>query len=137
LYIKTEDIATFGQLYLQKGVWQGKRILSADWIETATSKLIDSGEYPGNDWKSGYGYQFWRTHNGFYRADGAQGQFCVVMEKYDAVLAVTANARKMESALNIAWKYLLPAFSEEILPDDPESHTELLARIAGLKIDPA
>jgi CubicO group peptidase (beta-lactamase class C family) len=110
LYLKTEDIAKFGQLYLQKGIWNGKRLLSHEWVEAATSKQIETGLMPGNDWKMGYGYQFWQCRHGFYRGDGANGQFCIVMAEYDAVLAVTAHSKKMETAMNLAWEFLLPAF---------------------------
>ncbi len=63
LRVRTEDIAKFGQLYLKKGLWNGKRILPEAWIEDATKFQIQSkgGSRPKeeNDWLQGYGYQFW------------------------------------------------------------------------------
>ncbi len=76
LRVKTEDIAKFGQLYLQKGQWNGKEILPQSWVQEATSYQTKSQEGNG-DWSQGYGYQFWRCKPGFYRGDGAFGQFAL------------------------------------------------------------
>jgi CubicO group peptidase (beta-lactamase class C family) len=75
LSVRTEDIARFGQLYLQKGVWMGKRLIPSAWIDTATRRQTSSGSNPTSDWEQGYGYQFWRSRHGLYRGDGAFGQF--------------------------------------------------------------
>jgi CubicO group peptidase (beta-lactamase class C family) len=77
----TEDIAKFGQLYLQKGQWQGKQLIPADWIEQATSKQVSNGSDPDRDWDQGYGFQFWQCRHGAYRGDGKDGQFCVVIPR--------------------------------------------------------
>ncbi|MCU0357680.1 MAG: beta-lactamase family protein [Cyclobacteriaceae bacterium] len=81
LRVKTEDMAKLGQLYLQQGVWNGKQLLPKDWIEEATSAVMeDSAPYlpdslkAKSDWAQGYGYQFWRCRFGAYRADGAYGR---------------------------------------------------------------
>ena len=61
LHIKTEDIARFGQMYLQKGMFDGKRVLPEGWIAEATSAHSDNSNTQTNpDWILGYGYQFWR-----------------------------------------------------------------------------
>ncbi|MBW7461807.1 serine hydrolase, partial [Paenibacillus sepulcri] len=85
LNVTTEDIARFGQLYLQKGMWNGQRLLTEEWIAEATSSQISNGDGGVNDWAQGYGYQFWRCRHGVYRGDGAFGQFCIVMPEQDAV----------------------------------------------------
>jgi CubicO group peptidase (beta-lactamase class C family) len=126
LYLRTEDIAKFGQLYLQKGVWQGKRLLPADWVELATSKQVSNGSDPTKDWDQGYGFQFWRCRHGAYRGDGKDGQFCIVMPEQDAVIAITANTSDMQSELNVVWETLLPAFSVTPLPEDPAAHAQLM-----------
>ena len=112
----TESIAKFGQLYLQKGVWQGQRILSEAWVAEATSKHIDNAKpddpLQPNDWAQGYGYQFWRCQPaGMYRGDGAFGQYCVVMPDQDAVLAITSGVQNMQAVLDLAWKHVLPALN--------------------------
>ena len=109
LSITTEDIARFGQLYLQEGVWQGARLLPAAWVAEATSKQVSNGDDPDSDWAQGYGFQFWRCRHGAYRGDGAFGQFCVVLPEQDAVVAITAGTSDLGGVLNLIWDHLLPA----------------------------
>ncbi|MBS4200857.1 serine hydrolase [Bacillus sp. FJAT-49732] len=108
--VKIEDIAKFGLLYLQKGVWEGKRIIPEHWVEQATSKQISNGN-DDHDWAQGYGYQFWRCRHGAYRGDGAFGQFCVVLPEQDAVVAITAGVMDMGDILNLVWDHLLPGMT--------------------------
>ncbi len=133
LYLRTEDIAKFGQLYLQKGQWQGKQLVPADWIEQATSKQVSNGSDPERDWDQGYGFQFWRSRHGAYRGDGKDGQFCIVLPEQDAVIAITANTSDMQAELNIVWDKLLPAFHEARLPENDAVQARLTATIANLK----
>jgi hypothetical protein len=58
LSVTTEDSARFGQLYLQKGEWEGKRLLPTEWVAAATSRQASNGNNPASDWDQGYGYQF-------------------------------------------------------------------------------
>jgi CubicO group peptidase (beta-lactamase class C family) len=109
LRVKTEDIASLGQLYLQKGSWKGSTILPSAWVEEATSAQTTS-QVNNGDWSEGYGYQFWRCTHGCYRGDGAYGQFCIVMPELDAVLAVTSQSPDMQKSLNIIWDNLLPVY---------------------------
>jgi len=108
LSIRTEDIAKFGVLYAQKGVWEGKRLLSEKWIAEATSKHVSNGDDPTNDWNQGYGFQFWLCQHGLYRGDGAFGQYCIVFPDHDAVVAITSGVSDMQGVLNLIWKHLLP-----------------------------
>src|SRR4029078_6437610 len=73
LSLKTEDVARFGQLYLQKGRWQDRQLLSEDWVQEATDKRILTTGIDV-DWSQGYGYQFWRSRHNAYRGDGMFGQ---------------------------------------------------------------
>lgn len=125
MYMKVEDIAKFGQLYLQEGVWEGRRILSAEWVRMATSKQADNGDDPSSDWAQGYGFQFWRCRHGAYRGDGAFGQFCVVMPHKRAVVAMTAGAMEMQDMLNAVWEELLPG-----MEDAPVGRPDAAARRA-------
>ena len=100
LSIKTEDIARFGQLYLQRGVWQGQQLIPATWVDAATARQVANGSNPDSDWEQGYGYQFWRCRHGAYRGDGAFGQYCLVLPDQDAVLAITAGVEDMQAVLN-------------------------------------
>jgi CubicO group peptidase (beta-lactamase class C family) len=106
--VKTTDIAKFGQLYLQNGVWEGKQLLPAEWVADATRSHISNGDpSDANDWHQGYGFQFWRCRHNAYRGDGAFGQYCVVLPDQDAVIAITSNVDNMQTVLNLAWDYLL------------------------------
>lgn len=133
LFVRTEDIAKFGQLYLQKGKWDGKQLLSSKWVEQATSKQVSNGSDPERDWDQGYGFQFWRCRHGAYRGDGKDGQFCVVLPEQDAVVAITANTGNMQSQLNIVWDKLLPAFSDKPLKEDADAQAQLKDVIGKLK----
>ena len=134
LSVRTEDIARFGQLYLQKGVWHGRKLVPAEWIAAATSLQTANGSNPQSDWDQGYGYQFWRCRNGAYRGDGAFGQYCIVMPQQDAVVAITSGVKDMQAVLNLVWDQLLPAMKSEALPADDESNKKLHDKLAGLII---
>ncbi len=134
LSIRTEDIAKFGQLYLQKGQWHGKQLVPAAWVEAATARQTSNGSNPQSDWDQGYGYQFWRARHGAYRGDGAFGQFCLVMPEQDAVVAITSGTNNMQAVLNLVWDKLLPAMSSTALSDDEESYRKLQARLKELTL---
>jgi CubicO group peptidase (beta-lactamase class C family) len=131
LNLKTEDIARFGQLYLQKGKWNEKQLVPADWIEMATSKQTSNGSNPKSDWDQGYGFQFWRCQNGAYRGDGAFGQYCIVMPKQDAVVAITSGTRDMQRVLNLLWDKLLPGFDAK---GNKEAQRALKERLGHLSL---
>ncbi len=131
LRLKTEDIAKFGQMYLQKGKWNGTAILSESWVNDATSYQTKSQEGNG-DWAQGYGYQFWRCKPGFYRGDGAFGQFCIVMPQHDAVLAVTSESWDMQKSMTTAWENLLPAIETATLPENKTAWTALKKDLSSL-----
>jgi CubicO group peptidase (beta-lactamase class C family) len=133
LYLRTEDIAKFGQLLLQRGRWQGKQLVPEDWVKAATSLQTSNGSNPESDWDQGYGYQFWRCRFGAFRGDGAFGQFCIVLPDRDAVIAMTAQSNDMQKMLNIVWRELLPAFAPKGLPKDTRSLETLKEYAAGLK----
>lgn len=132
LYLRTEDIAKFGQLYLQKGKWNGKQLLPESWVDQATSKQVSNGSDPSNDWDQGYGFQFWRCRHGAYRGDGKDGQFCIVLPHQDAVIAITANTGNMQAELNVVWDALLPAFTDAPLKENPDELAKLKAKTMEL-----
>lgn len=139
LSIRTEDIAKFGQLYLQNGMWAGQRILSEAWVNEATSKHIDNAN-PADpmqpmDWAQGYGYQFWRCQHNAYRGDGAFGQFCVVMPEQDAVLAITSGVKNMQQVLDAVWEHLLPGLSSTTHTADVEA-SDLPHKLRHLALTP-
>lgn len=123
LFLKTEDLAKMGQLLLQKGFWDGKQLIPKWYVEEATSyqvPSINAGMKPGqenekgltletSDWIQGYGYQTWQCRHNSFRADGANGQYIIVLPEKNAVIATTANVGDMQAEINFLWIYLLPA----------------------------
>lgn len=134
LFLKTEDIAKFGQLYLQRGQWNGKQLIPESWVGQATSKQVPNGSDPASDWNQGYGFQFWRCRHDVFRGDGAFGQFCIVLPGQDAVVAITADTKDMAGELNLVWEKLLPAFQAAPLPPNPDEETKLKQTISNLAV---
>ena len=136
LYLCTEDIAKFGQLYLQKGQWQGKQLLTEKWVRSATSKQVENNRAPhakNPDWSQGYGFQFWRCRHDCYRGDGRDGQICLVIPKHQVVIVMTAKTKQMQDQLNLVWQKLLPAFQADPLPEDEAAVKALQETVSGLK----
>jgi CubicO group peptidase (beta-lactamase class C family) len=135
LMVRTEEIAAFGRLYLQRGEWQGRRLIDPAWVEAATSRQIATPPAESLDWEQGYGYQFWRSRNG-YRGDGAFGQYCIVVPENDLVVAVTSGIEKMAQVLVPIWDLLLPALRPAPLAEDPAAHAAMQRRLQALHYDP-
>ncbi len=123
LYLKTEDLAKMGQLLLQNGEWNGKQIIPAEWVAEMSKKQVESinpgtrmeeAEAKGmtkenSDWMQGYGYQMWRCRPGCFRADGARGQYIIVVPDKNAVIAITSDVEDLQGELNLVWNHILPA----------------------------
>ena len=138
----TRELARFGQFYLQKGMWNGERLLSPEWIRLATTrqtwcngiKIAKRTIGSGSDWNQGYGFQFWCCRHGAYRADGAAGQLTVVLPEQDAVVSIHAGLGDMQRELKLVWDHLLPAMKDGALPENKEGQEELKARCNSLSI---
>ena len=123
LYLKTEDLAKMGQLLLQNGEWNGKQIIPAEWVAEMSKKQVESinpgtrmeeAEAKGmtkenSDWMQGYGYQMWQCRPGCFRADGARGQYIIVVPDKNAVIAITSDVEDLQGELNLVWNHILPA----------------------------
>lgn len=132
LFVTTETIAKFGQLYLQKGRWGGRQLVPQNWIALATSKQIDNGSGGESDWEQGYGFQFWMCRHGAYRGDGAFGQYCIVHPAQQLVVAITASVENMQEVMDCVWEHVLPHLSPAALaPGDADG---LKARLASLRL---
>jgi CubicO group peptidase (beta-lactamase class C family) len=143
LRIRTEDIAKFGMLYLQKGKWNGKQLIPQAWVEDATTSHIDSSPQvvkrpkAEDDWSQGYGYQFWRCRHGLYRGDGAFGQFCIVFPEQDAVVAITGESFNLQASMNLVWDHLLPGMKGDASKGDPSKQKILQEKLKKLALPPA
>ncbi|MFL6165480.1 MAG: serine hydrolase domain-containing protein [Ornithinibacter sp.] len=130
LHVSTDTVARLGLLLLQDGVWQGRRLLPAGWVARASSPLADTTHHPGSaDWTAGYGYQMWRNASGGFRADGAFGQFALVLPEHDLVVAVTGCTEDTQEVLDAVWQELLPHLVDRPLPPDPDAHARLAAAL--------
>lgn len=142
LRIKTEDMAKFGQLFLQKGKWNGKQVIPESWVEEASSaQIIQNPDLPEaekakSDWEQGYGYKFWRSRHNSYRADGAYGQGILILPEKNAVVVLTAEAHDMQKEFNLVWDHLLPGMKDEAIEIDESIDRHLSARIDELKLSP-
>ncbi|NQX12706.1 beta-lactamase family protein [Microbacteriaceae bacterium VKM Ac-2855] len=132
LHARTEAIAALGQLYLQRGEWQGRQLLPAGWVDDATRSHVANGTDPDSDWAQGYGFQFWIARHG-YRGDGAYGQFCVVLPEHGVVLAITGQSLNMQGVLDLAWTHLLPAID---VAGDAAADTSLAEQLADRALVP-
>lgn len=89
LYLGLRDMLKLGQLYLADGVWNGRRILSHEWIAESSSKHIETGIDESIDASFGYGYQMWMCpYPGSFRADGAYGQLTIVLPQQGLLVAI-------------------------------------------------
>ena len=111
-------------------------MLPAAWVEAATSRQMSNGSSTTSDWEQGYGYQFWRCRHGFYRGDGAFGQYCIILPQYDAVVAITSGTRDMPAVLNLVWDRLIPALKPAALSTDKASSDKLASKLSGLVLPP-
>jgi len=140
----TREMARFGQLYLQKGYWNGELVINPRWIELATTSHTPSGWNniairalgTGSDWEQGYGFQFWRCMHDAYRADGASGQLTVVFPKQDMVVSIHAGLKNPSLELQLLYKHLISDLSDSPLPENPQDHAKLKNICENLSIKP-
>ena len=131
LHLRTEDLARFGQLYLDDGVWHGQRLLPQGWVADASAVHTPNPAEPNPDWQQGYGYQLWRSRHG-YRGDGAYGQLCLVLPEQDLVVVTTAQTENMQGLVDAVWEHLLPGVDAPT----PDQDAALAARLTGLALPP-
>lgn len=135
----TRDLVRFAQLYLQGGRWGDRQVISSDWVRLASSCHTRSGwggqtAFGDDDWHRGYGFQFWRCRHNAFRADGANGQYSIMMPDQDAVISITASLGPMQDEIDTVWNVLLPAMSDGPLPEDPVACAKLRKKLASLKL---
>ena len=107
LVLATSSLARFGQFFLQRGKWKGKKLVSSAWIDNAGRPHASTrSRRPDTD--LGYGYGFWPCRYGAYRADGKDGQFVIILPRQDAVVAINSNEPKPYPILYAVWDEILP-----------------------------
>jgi len=113
LYLSNRDMAKLGQLFLDKGLWNGTRVVSESWVDEATQIHYDNGNW-------GYGYQWWMRNFvaagqilKCYYADGFGGQYIFVFPEINAIIAFQGSAYTDEESAQrdvsrIMEQFLLP-----------------------------
>ncbi|MDG4787530.1 serine hydrolase [Micromonospora sp. WMMD1102] len=133
LHLPTEAVAAFGQLLLRDGRWGDRQLVPREWVRLATSRHVGTTQIEGwsenPDSLCGYGYQFWMSRHG-YRADGAFGQFCLVVPPHDLVVVATGAVTQGEAVLDPVWECLLPGLDEVASSRDDEVLAERLRRLS-------
>ncbi|MBE5785896.1 MAG: serine hydrolase, partial [Clostridiales bacterium] len=136
LSLTMEDAAKLGQLYLNKGMWEGKRIFSEAWAEAATQKQIDT---PKGEMKHGYGYQIWISDDeGGFQFNGAFGQYVIVSPKHEAVAVIFGGSANLfaQGTLTEHLRTLFSSFSDAPLPPDDAAESDLKAYCRSLVFSP-
>lgn len=130
LFLCAEDMAKLGQLYLQRGKWNGQQLVSEYWIEISTARHLktQNGTY-------GYGYQLWMEQRpGSFEYNGMLGQNVIIYPDMDMVLITNAGNKEMFQdciMLNIIRKYFPVNYHPaDVLPENPLSYS-LLKRLCG------
>jgi CubicO group peptidase (beta-lactamase class C family) len=108
LLLSTSSLALFGQLLLQRGEWQGSRLVPPCWIDSASRPQVSTANSRHADYDLGYGYGFWPCRHGAFRADGKDGQFVIVMPRQDAVVAIHSAEERHYPILYAVWDEILP-----------------------------
>ena len=123
LRVQAETMAKLGLLLLNKGNWNGQQLVSADYVQQACSRLIDGGAketVPPTDGNQGYGYQVWQSKwPGSFRADGAMGQYTVVVPQEDLVVVILGMKLYGHEELACIWNQLMPGMKDA--PLKPEN----------------
>ncbi len=143
LFATTEDNLRLMKLYADGGVWEGERILAEDYVRLATTNQNDSATESINNPEAfdnflGYGFQIWMCKpNGAYRADGAMGQFTIVLPELDMLIAINetaVGAHWAQSTLDITWRFVEKITDSSPLPEDEVTLKALRSRMARLNI---
>ncbi len=143
LFATTEDNFRLMKLYANGGVWEGERILAEDYVKLAITNQNDSATESINNPEAsdnflGYGFQIWMCKpEHAYRADGAMGQFTIVLPDLDMEIAINetaVGAHWAQSTLNITWDFVEKIRNDAALPEDPEAYSKLCRKLSRLNI---
>jgi CubicO group peptidase (beta-lactamase class C family) len=123
LMLRPRDMAKFGQLFLNKGVWGGEQLISEEWCSESTSIHIDPNDFSTSyNWSDGYGFQWWhkdytsggKTYKSFF-ASGWGGQKIIVIPQIDIVIVFTGGnyfTNEKISCYVIVEDYIIPASND-------------------------
>lgn len=146
MWLKPNDLAKIGLLYLQQGRWDGKQIVPADWVRDSLTPsafpknaidllnrdMTPNRELSTRNWVAqrfirpftdGYGYQWWLDRDGNYTALGTNGQYLIVSPEYNLIYAVTSKSSGMAQfkPAELFYQYVLPAVEAEKTSENREA----------------
>lgn len=98
LFLTLSELHTFGLFCLHKGKWNGRQLLSADWIEECAKE-----QGPGP-----YGYLFWRGEYNSFRADGKFCQLSIIFPDKNAVISMVSECRDSDTLMKALYEELCP-----------------------------
>ncbi|MHA2297264.1 MAG: serine hydrolase [Candidatus Hodarchaeales archaeon] len=99
LFLSPRSLAKFGNLFLNNGTWNGKQVISKEWIIASTTYKVSSSYQQ-------YGYQWWILEEfGGYGAAGLDGHYIFILPEQDMVVAFT----ECEAAINLVIPFIIPA----------------------------
>lgn len=143
LFATTEDNFRLMKLYADGGVWEGERILAEDYVRLATTNQNDSATESINNPEAfdnflGYGFQIWMCKpKGAYRADGAMGQFTIVLPEQDMMIGITetaVGAHWAQSTLDITWDFVAKVTASDAIAENEAANAKLKAKLSRLNI---
>lgn len=151
LSLHPTSLAKIAQMLLNHGIYCGKRIISQDYLQYAATpniakqdtRIDEDIEYSGTE----YGFQFHIGKDGFYRADGAFGQLCLICPSKNLAFIVFSQYSKMENLLKLLYKHFLENDKQieiqkqktsDRIPSQaiivPEAKYEIEENILGIKL---
>jgi len=112
IFMKPEDLAKYGYLYLNKGKWEDKQIIPGSWIEESTQKHFDTPT--GLAGRYGYGYQWWQNKFGGYSGRGFSGQYLFVLPEHNLVIVFTSGLKPSDffEPEELVDQFILPAIKD-------------------------
>jgi CubicO group peptidase (beta-lactamase class C family) len=134
LHMLPHDMAKIGYLYLNEGIWDGKQVISSDWVKTSTRKHISA-----HTLEDGYGYQWWVDDSGIFLALGYAGQYIVVIPEKEMVAVFTGDLQDRNFFIPriLVDDFIIPAaISHTPLPPNPDGVAELQSLIKEVSSQP-
>lgn len=134
-----EDIASFGRLLMQGGNWNGKQLISADYVKKATSALVDNHRNGFDSCLShGYGYQIWKIAEDGFGFIGMGDQFTLCLPKKDLIMVITSdnqgNGAVRPDIINGFFDLIVPFVNDTELDENKEAFKNLNTLTKGLKL---
>lgn len=132
LHLTLGDLTRLGLALTTGGSVDGEQAIPKDWVDVLNQPMVENSHHdPGSpDFSSGYGRHVWMSQHG-YRADGAYGQFCLVVPERNLAIAYLGATRDTQATLKVWWE-LVDSLADASVPPNPAANAELSARLATL-----